>query len=287
MKTTTATSCLCPAASPRRLAVSRSLRLRRMSGAAGGRLHRSLTALAAALIISLSSANATAAGCSAYIGPGEPVLVREVIDGDSLVLQDGTQVRIIGINATEVWADPHPAPYSRRARRHTRRLLHGSGHRVRLYPGNERHDRYGRLLAHVVLDSGLDLGEELLLAGLAAAVYIPPNTYRAECYRRAERRARSHHRGLWSVEDPFHRRFQVIEGKIRHFQRGQGSMVVYIGAQKLPVAIVTSQWQPDVKEFNLSNLYGRKIRASGWLNRRGHLIVRHPLAFEFLDEKKP
>lgn len=281
MKTTAAISYLCPAASSCQLAVLRLLhRLRR---------HRppKVAALAATAILALSSAGAAADGCRAYSGPGDPVLVRKVIDGDSLVLQDGTKVRIIGINTTEVWPDPRPAPYSLRARYHSHRLVRDSDHRVHLYPGTERYDRYGRLLAHVVLGNGRDLGEELLLAGLAAAVYIPPNTYRAECYHRAERQARSHHRGLWSVEDPFHRRFQVIEGEIRHFQRGQGSMILYIGAQKLPIAIVTHQWQPNAKEFNLGRLYGRKIRASGWLDRRGHLIVRHPMAFEFLDEKKP
>ncbi len=278
MKTTTAPASSLRSAA-RRLAAPRSFRPLP--------LLRPTAALAAAAILALFSVEATATGCRPFTGKGEAVLVNEVVDGDSLVLQDGTEVRIIGINATEIWGDPHPAPYSRSARRHTRRLLRGSGNRIYLYPGDERHDRYGRSLAHVVLENGRDLGEELLLAGLAAAVFFPPNTYRAECYRRAERLARSHHRGLWSHRDPFQRRFQVIEGKIGHFQRGQGSLVVYIGARKLPVSIITTHWQPDAKEFNLSNLYGRKVRASGWLNRRGHLIVRHPLAFEFLDGKKP
>ena len=284
MKRSTATlsclACLGSGSSSRWLAILRSLRLMRLSRPASAGLHRPLSTLAAALattaILSLSSASALADVCRPYSGPREAVLVREAIDGDSLVLRDGTQVRIIGINTTEISGKLQPAPYSLRARRHVRRRLRDSDHRIYLYPGSEKHDRYGRRLAYVVLEDGRDLGEDLLLAGLAAAVYIPPNTYRAECYRNAERRARSYRRGLWSTDSPFHRRFQVIEGKIRHFQRGQGSLVVYIGAQKLPVSILTRQWQPDPGEFNLSNLYGRKVRVSGWLNQRGHLIVRHP-----------
>ena len=244
-------------------------------------------ALLIVVVLALASAGAAASDCSPFSTQSELVLVREVVDGDSLVLEDGTKVRIIGINSTEIWGDPHPAPYSHRARRHAHRLIRSSGRRVRLYPGAEKHDRYGRTLAHVVLEDGSDLSEVLLLAGMAAAIYVPPNTDRANCYHRAERLARRHHRGLWSVKNAFHRRFQVVEGKVGHFQRGHGSMVVHVGARQLPVVILTNNWQPDSEVFTLSKLHGRKVRASGWLNRRGHMIVRHPLAFEFLDEEQP
>ena len=68
--------------------------------------------------------------------------VREVIDGDTIVLDDGRKVRYLGINAPE-----HGQPYAREATNFNRRLV--SGLSVRLEFDQERQDRHGRLLAYV------------------------------------------------------------------------------------------------------------------------------------------
>ena len=111
------------------------------------------------------------------------VKVREVIDGDTIVLRDGRKVRYLGINAPE-----HGQPYAREATNFNRRLVGGLP--VRLEFDQVREDRHGRLLAYVYATKcevrGAKCGQEtlvneqLLAEGLAHVFFMPPNTRFAE-----------------------------------------------------------------------------------------------------------
>ena len=79
---------------------------------------------------------------SATLAAGLVGTVREVIDGDTIVLHDGRKVRYLGINAPE-----NGQPYAREATNFNRRLV--SGLPVRLEFDQVREDRHGRLLAYV------------------------------------------------------------------------------------------------------------------------------------------
>src|SRR3972149_4958421 len=79
---------------------------------------------------------------SATLAAGFVGTVREVIDGDTIVLRDGRKVRYLGINAPE-----HGQPYAREATNFNRRLV--SGPPVRLEFDQVRADRHGRLLGYV------------------------------------------------------------------------------------------------------------------------------------------
>src|SRR5437870_5235537 len=61
-----------------------------------------------------------------------------------------------------------------------------------------RHDRYGRLLAYVLLRDGRMVTEELVRQGWAMVLTIPPNVRYADRFVRAQQDARQHRRGLWS-----------------------------------------------------------------------------------------
>jgi micrococcal nuclease len=67
-------------------------------------------------------------------------------------------------------------------------------------PGQDRVDRYGRLLAYVRLPSGR-LAEEAQLEAGWASVYVyagkPVALYPS--FRRAQEVARLHHRGVWAA----------------------------------------------------------------------------------------
>ena len=62
----------------------------------------------------------------------------------------------------------------------------------------EARDKYGRLLAHVLL-GGRRFGEELLRLGYARLLVIPPNGAHARAMLRAELEARVARRGLWGA----------------------------------------------------------------------------------------
>ena len=58
-------------------------------------------------------------------------------------------------------------------------------------------DKYGRLLAYVYLPNGKMLNEEIVKAGYANIMTVPPNVKHQETFLRAYREARENKRGLW------------------------------------------------------------------------------------------
>ena len=90
-----------------------------------------------------------------------------VTDGDTIVVNGSTKVRLIGVDTPEVYFTPQC--YGRQASDWTKAAL-PPGTRVRLEYDNNRTDRYGRTLAYVYrLADGLNLQVALLQQGYAAA----------------------------------------------------------------------------------------------------------------------
>jgi len=120
----------------------------------------------------------------------------EVIDGDTIRVAGVGRVRYIGIDAPE-----RGEPGYDQARRLNARLL-GRGE-LRLAYGVARYDRYGRTLAYVYVQpaSGaeVNVNEELVRAGWATTLEIPPNVAAAPAFARAEDEARRARRGLWAA----------------------------------------------------------------------------------------
>ena len=125
---------------------------------------------------------------------------RRVHDGDTLVLEDGRRVRLIGVNSPEVSSRGPGDPFADEATRAAQNFLAGSPS-VLLLPGAETWDRYGRLLAHVFRPAdGASLAAELIARGLAWQIAVPPNLAYLECNRAAEHQARVAARGVWSSQ---------------------------------------------------------------------------------------
>ncbi|MER3487420.1 MAG: hypothetical protein C4307_01115, partial [Chloroflexota bacterium] len=98
-------------------------------------------------------------------------IVAEVVDGDTILLQSGTRVRLAQIDAPEREGEC----YGEQARRALEQLAPvGSRVRVETDPALDRLDRYGRLLAYV-FKGDMDVNLELVRRGAAA-----PYFYRGE-----------------------------------------------------------------------------------------------------------
>lgn len=124
--------------------------------------------------------------------------VRHVIDGDTLVLDSGDKVRLIGIDAPEI----ENRKYGRRgeyfgeeARIYLRDLVEGRD--VRLEAGQEPRDRYGRRLAFLYLDDLL-VNREMVRLGFADVFRKFPFKGKEE-FLRLESEAREAGRGLWQT----------------------------------------------------------------------------------------
>ena len=123
--------------------------------------------------------------------------VERVVDGDTLLLANGARIRLIGADTPETVRPNHPVePWGPEATEFTRQLV--AGGRVRLEFDGPRKDKYGRFLAHVWVEDR-ELAEELLRAGLArATTHYRYSAAMKSRFRRAEARARSDSRGIWS-----------------------------------------------------------------------------------------
>ena len=75
--------------------------------------------------------------------------------------------------------------------------LVGSGDRVGIEFDVQARDKYGKLLAYVYLSNGKMLKMEIVKAGYANLMTIPPNVKHQETFLRAYRGARQKKRGLW------------------------------------------------------------------------------------------
>lgn len=135
---------------------------------------------------------------------GETARVVRIIDGDSLVLDGGQTVRLVGIEAPRLGrrGDPDQAFAEDSARMLESLVL---GRMVQLhYPGPTR-DRFDRALAHVTTrdQTGPKVWANLAMVDRGGAwVRLYPDTAaQADLLLDAEHSARAAGQGLWSVAD--------------------------------------------------------------------------------------
>lgn len=137
------------------------------------------------------------------------ILVKRVIDGDTLQLENGERVRLIGIDAPEIHASDKLYRDSQRTKQDIRTIKElgrqayeftknlVEGKRVSLEFDVEKYDKYGRILAYVYLKDGTFLNAKIIEAGYASLMTIPPNVKYAQSFLNLYQEARKNRRGLW------------------------------------------------------------------------------------------
>ena len=132
----------------------------------------------------------------------DPVLVRSVLDGDTIDVAGVGRVRLLGIDAPELaHGRGTAAPFAYEARE---KLIALVLHRwVRLEADAERVDGYNRHLAYVVREDGLFVNAELVREGLARVAARTPLVRLAELQRAEADAQRSRH-GMWGQAPPLH-----------------------------------------------------------------------------------
>jgi len=126
----------------------------------------------------------------------EKVIVRLVIDGDTIILADGRHVRYIGINTPEIEHEHQKAePYGYQAKKYNEKIVFSK--MVRLQFDKERHDHFGRLLAYVFLPDGTFINQAMITQGYAYLLPQKPNIKYAKILLQAQREAMSAKKGMW------------------------------------------------------------------------------------------
>jgi micrococcal nuclease len=139
----------------------------------------------------------------------EDILVTRAVDGDTLKLESGERVRLIGIDTPEMheseklYRDSKRSgqdiatiqSLGRKAYKFTRELVEGK--RVRLEFDVEKNDKYKRLLAYVYLKDGTFVNAEIVKQGYGSLMTYPPNVKHVELFKDLYKEARENKRGLW------------------------------------------------------------------------------------------
>jgi micrococcal nuclease len=115
--------------------------------------------------------------------------VTDVIDGDTLDLDDGQRIRLIGVNTPE-----RDQPYYEEARGFLQGRVEGK--QVEIEYDVERTDQYDRTLAYLWL-GGVLVNQEILTQGYANSLIFPPNQRYEEFFLLAEQSAQDAGIGLW------------------------------------------------------------------------------------------
>jgi endonuclease YncB( thermonuclease family) len=132
--------------------------------------------------------------------------VRKVIDGDSVILENGLRVCYHGVRAPETGHFvKDAAPLGAEAANRNAELVEGK--EVRLKLAREPFDIHGRILASLLIQSSdpavpeIDAGQLLVKEGLARAFGMGLSHDEYEAMKKLELQAKSAKSGIWGLED--------------------------------------------------------------------------------------
>lgn len=234
--------------------------------------------------------------------PGETVTLGEVIDGETLRLTDGREVRLAAISVPRGDRD---GKLAERARETV--VQAAAKGPLGLVFDERRKNRYGQLLAQVRVrrPEGQDIWLQALLLskGLARVRGLPENRRAVAALLAVEREARAAGRGLWA-----YRRFAVLSPvqAARHigsFQIVEGRVLATATVKGRSYLNFGEDWKSDFtvtldraarRRFEKSGLdplsfEGRRVRVRGWLKSfNGPMIeLGYPEPIELLDTEEP
>ena len=228
--------------------------------------------------------------------------VVEVVDGDTVVLDDGREVRLVGIQAPKLplGRPGYPTwPLAPEAKEALEKLT--LSQEVTLGFGGRHVDRNGRLLAHLFREPDrLWIQGEMLERGLARVYTFPDNRAMAAALFAKERAARAARRGLWSLASyailapeaasSALDQYALIEGRVLSVGSGRGSVFLNFGPDWK--TDFTAVIRPEAlrvfasEGIDLDAYEGRQVRVRGWVESfNGPSIeVTHPEQIEEVDE---
>jgi len=213
--------------------------------------------------------------------------VKNVYDGDTITLNNGERVRLLGINTPEI--------KSRHKRGEAGGLIAKQwlkkriGNRpVRLETDQIKKDKYNRSLAHLFTKEGLHINLEMVKRGLATANIHPPNFRYQHALLNAQKEAENNGSGLWNLADYQPRPILKLKRhKFRGWGRFIGTPLSIKKGGKFDRLIFSKTIDLRIPQQNrnlfppLEQYIGKKLEIRGWPSRRsGHysILVRHPSA---------
>lgn len=151
--------------------------------------------------------------------------VTRVIDGDTIQLENGERVRLIGVDTPETVHPSKPIEYfGKEASNFTKTLLEGK--RVRVDYDVQKRDKYNRLLGYLYLEDGTFVNGELVKQGYARISTYPPNVKYVDLFKELQKEARENNRGLWAEQQK-----SVVKQPAEKFTKSETVFITRTGSK--------------------------------------------------------
>lgn len=259
-----------------------------------------LVAIAGTARVSAQTETVKAADGTCALADAEDRTVVRVIDGETLMLEGGSELRLVGAlapRAFDVAGETSEWPLAEQAHLTLERLATGRGIRVAF--AGRRQDRYGRTLGHAFLtgSDGTWLQGEMLKRGLARAYALEGSTGCLAELIAHETVAREAAIGLWA--EPIYAvrssddtrallrvagTYQIVEGRVHAVSEVRGALFINFGEDWRQdfTAVLRAGPRKQAKASDAlgatSELTGRRVRVRGWIERRGGPMIEVPHA---------
>lgn len=236
-----------------------------------------------------AGAGVTAAGAPCPPQPQDRTThgVARVIDGQTLLLDDGREVRLAGVLAPQkpLAADPATAwPPEEDAIRALNELVLGRS--VALVPAGQDRNRYGQLIRHAIVErdgQSFWIQGEMIARGHGRAYALERQNPCLAALVAIEQEARSQRLGLWrsaayglrKAEDTrelmrLRSTFQVVEGRVVRVAEVRGTIYLNFGEDWR--TDFSAGYRPDRKQMgavaDARRIEGHRVRVRGWIERR-------------------
>ncbi len=231
----------------------------------------------------------------------ETEAVVEIVDGDTLVLADGRQVRLVGLQAPKLPLG-RPGFKAWPLAEEAKAALAGLslGRAVTLGYGGRRIDRHGRALAHLFDEAGVWIQGALIDRGMARVYSFADNRALVPELLVREAAARRSARGIWALRAYSVRDAATIPARLSGFELVEGRVVEVATVRKRTYLNFGADWRSDFtitiapktgRLFEAEGIdpliyQGKWVRVRGWLKSyNGPLIeATHPEQIEVIEE---
>lgn len=232
--------------------------------------------------------------------PDKEYRVRQVIDGDTIELDNGQMVRYLGIDTPEIrkrqddgsWSYA-PEPYGEKAKEFNRQLVENKT--VRLELDVQKKDKYNRLLAYCFAGD-VFVNAKLLEEGFALLYTWPPNVKYADLLVKMQEEARRNSRGLWGelavIPSKDAKRYLnqlvTVEGRVTSIRQSVKVSILNFGQSKFKAVIFKEAFPVFMASgISIPQTYkGKTLRVTGKVQEYKddfEIIIRHPSAIEVVD----
>ena len=213
-------------------------------------------------------------------GDGYKSRVIEIVDGDTIILENNIEVRLVGLQAPKIALSRknfEEWPLGYEAKDALSDIILGKD--VYLYYGGRKMDRYGRTLAHLFKKDGTWVQGEMLKTGMARVYSFADNRSIVDEMLAAEKQARNNKNGIWAlnfykikpqeISENYLNSFQIISGKIIDVATVKSKTYLNFGDDYRSDFTIVVPWRVkkmfEKLDINLTNLKGKNIFVRGWL----------------------